>query len=110
MSYIDPRRKNRMANPVNYSIPLRTWVKVTTASTIATLYNKDIDYKYYQTYVDTGGAAPAAIVGNTIPDIAVPMFNKTSRELIASAAGIDIYVTCFRGDVGTGSGTVRVDS
>lgn len=100
-----------MAGSTNYDIPENTWVEVATNTTIATVFNRDTNYKYYYTTVATGGAAPSAIVANTVPAGAIPLFKKgRDRELILADAGIDVYVTCFVNSHQTGGGKVRVDA
>ena len=99
-----------MADATVYNLTQKIWTKVTTSSTLATIYNRDPDFKYYQTTRATGGSAPAAVVGNTVPEEAVQMFRKKDVEVIPSSDGIDIYVVCFSSDSGeSGTGKIRVD-
>ena len=100
-----------MADPVVTSIAQGVWVKVATAVTCGMLNQIAFGFDYYQTYRDTGGAAPAAIVDTKVPEEAVPMFQQNTQEIIASTVGIDIYVCCWNKDNKIAvPGRVRVDA
>lgn len=88
-----------MANPSVKTITAGQWIKVATNVTSGVVnILDDTPNKYYQTYRDTGGGAPAN--GNLSE--AIP-FDK--QFIISAGAGIDVYVACS-GDV---NGSVRVD-
>lgn len=99
-----------MADATLYTLTDKTWTQVTTSSTLAKIYNKDPKYTYYQTTRATGGPAPTAISGGSVPAEAIEMFLKGSVEIIPSSDGIDVYVCSFSEDGNdTTGGKVRVD-
>lgn len=99
-----------MADPVVVDVAQGEWVIVATAVTCGIVNQIGYGFNYYQTYRETGGSAPAAIVDTKVPEEAVPMFQKDFQEIIASAVGIDIYVCCWNKDNKiTIDGRVRVD-
>ncbi len=91
-----------MAAPVIVACPDGQWTRVLQNVTagkvhIKTLMTSDgTKVKYYQTYRDTGGAAPAGM------SEAVPMIIMSSP--VQAAAPVDVYVMA-RG----GIGSVRAD-
>lgn len=85
-----------MADPVTVPCPEGAWTLVATNQTtgIVHVLKTDVD-TYFQTYRDTGGAAP------TLINEGVPF---TELLQISAALGIDVYVWC-KGN----AGSVRVD-
>ncbi len=99
-----------MSDPLVIEIVAGIWQKVATAVTTGTINRLQTGFKYYQTYRDTGGTAPDALVGNTLPLEAVTMFDETDQEKIESTSAIDVYVLALKVDnLSTELGRVRVD-
>jgi len=87
-----------MANPVTVACPAGQWTKVATNQTSGLVHIMNIEPDaYYQTYRDTGGAAPTDLSDAVV-------FGKTAPLAISASAGIDVYIWC----VGA-AGKVRVD-
>lgn len=96
-----------MADTTNYDIPIETWVQVTTGATVATFYRKNAWYDYYRV---ASTLAPAAITGGQVPDLAVPMFEKSERDIMLSDSSVNVYVCCFPKDKAiTDGGKISVD-
>jgi len=99
-----------MANPVIISLDEWTWVKVATAVTTGNIDRIKTGVDYYQTYRETGEAAPTAITNNRRPEEAIEMFKKVDdNELIDSPTAIDVYVMCKNNSATTGEGKIRVN-
>lgn len=101
-----------MATPTINNITVNTWVLVATSTTLCNVARKKPGFEYYYTTRDTGGAAPAAISGTTVPAEAVKLFAGCNPEndLILNYADSDVYICCFVKDsnIGTGAGQVRI--
>lgn len=88
-----------MADPVIIACSKDAWTKVATNVTSGSVSVKDgAGSRWYQTYLDTGGAAPA----NDDLSKAIDLIQPT--DPIDSSIGIDVYVQPARQD-----GSVRVD-
>jgi len=99
-----------MADPTVKDITQGQWEKVATAVTQGMISKLNWGFDYYQTYRDTGGSAPTAIVATKVPQEAVPMFVDFPQDIVVSSAAIDIYICCFVKDNGyPEQGRVRVD-
>jgi len=98
-----------MADVVVVDIPVDTWVKVATSTSLCNLAVKEGGYKYYHTERDTGGGAPTAPSGK-VPEEALRLFNRGNQDLIVTNVDSDIYVCCFVDDsnISDGTGKVRV--
>jgi len=100
-----------MAAPLNKALTHKTVTLVATNVTSADVHIKQGGKVYYQTYVLTGAAAPAAPADLTNPDIDytglwVRMNSILEfRPVVAS----DLYLWCTGGDSALG-GNVRVDA
>jgi len=89
-----------MANPVVFTIPVSTWVKVATAVFVGNILPIEADGKYLYTYRMTGGAAPTNGDYSDAKELAY------EGGIIQSSAAIDVYVAVTDA---TDDGHVRVD-
>lgn len=90
-----------MADPVFVNLTKNVWEKVATNVTSGLVHALGGPNRYFQTYRDTGGAAPSSSESNRALE-AVPFSGIT--ETISSTAGIDVYIYCSKD-----GGRVRVD-
>ena len=99
-----------MATPTVKSIPEWQWTKVATNVVTGTVHCMNTIVNYYQTFRDTGDAAPVAPTVGTVPTEAVRMFDKSLREDIDSSYAIDVYVMGQNNDDDSNdTGSVRID-
>lgn len=89
-----------MADPIPEALVKNTWKKVATNVTAGRVHALGGPGRYFQTYRDTGGAAPSSSESNRVLE-GVPFESLT--EIIESAIGIDVYIYCSK------TGRVRVD-
>lgn len=92
-----------MAKPVILACPKDVWTKVNPLGGInnGVLYIKDTRANYFQTYRNTGGAAPTDdLPTKNLEGITL----KPNGALIQSVDLIDVYIFCTRED-----GELRVD-
>ena len=88
-----------MADPILVDIPKNAWLKVATAVTSGMIHIKNSTPVYYQTYRDTGGAAPVGLT----EIVRLAEMSGGSAE-IASTSPIDVYIYALDYD-----GKIRLD-
>lgn len=99
-----------MAQPEIIDIDVWIWEKVATGVTSGFINRLNTIVYYYQTYRDTGEAAPDTPTVGTIPEEAVRIFDQSSQAIISATSAVDVYIMCA--NIITDSinpGSVRVD-
>lgn len=103
-----------MADPAIFNIPEWTFIKV--ATNVESGFVNLVDgvptgrLRYYSTYRDTGGSAPAVPTAGTIPTEAIEIFKNSNQAIISAIAPIDVYIMCGNtDDITSETGKVRID-
>ena len=105
-----------MADPQVINIPEWAWLKVATNVNTGVITRLDSTVYYYQTYRETGEAAPPAPTPPSgddrgiIPEEAVRLFDRSNQAQISAVAPIDVYIMCQNPDLDSNDqGKIRVD-